>query len=76
MKSLSAAIIVVAGSVTIVSSQTCEALIRRNFNAWDSSIVILGLILGTVIITIGLFGWCYTLLTRSDSSRRSDQGTI
>jgi hypothetical protein len=72
MKSLSAAIVVTAGGAIIMSSQLCEALIRRSFGAWDSSIVIYGLALGTTMIAVGVLGWGYTVWSRTDSPGNSD----
>ncbi len=66
MKSISAAIVVTAGASIIVSSQLCEAMIRRSFNAWDSSIFIYGLSLGTTMIAVGMLGWGYVIRSRTD----------
>lgn len=55
------------GAAIIVSSQLCEALIRRSFGAWNSSIAIYGLALGTTMIAVGVLGWGYSTTPLSEN---------
>lgn len=76
MKSLSAAIIVTAGVALVCSSQFCAASIMALTPIHSIDIARHGVTTGIILIIAGMFGWGYTLLTRADSSRSSDQRTI
>lgn len=73
MKSLSAAIIVTAGVALVSSSQWCAASIMALTPIHSIDIAHTGMTTGIILIIAGMFGWAYTLLSRADSSRGSDQ---
>jgi hypothetical protein len=76
MKSLSAAIIVTAGVALVCSSQWSAASIMALTQHHSIDIAHTGVTTGIFLIIAGMLGWGYTLLTRADSSRSSDQRTI
>lgn len=76
MKSLSAAIIVTAGVALVCSSQWSAASIMALTPHHSIDIAHTGVTTVILLIIAGMFGWGYTLLTRADSSRSSEQRTI
>lgn len=76
MKSLSAAIIVTAGVALVCSSQWSAASIMALTPHHSIDIAHSGMMTGIILIFAGMLGLGYTLLTRADSSRSSDQRTI
>lgn len=73
MKSLSAAIIVTAGVTLVSSSQWCAASIMDLTPNHSIDIASRGVTIGICLAIAGMLGWGYTLLSRTASSRGSEQ---
>ncbi|MFO1043008.1 MAG: hypothetical protein U0941_14555 [Planctomycetaceae bacterium] len=68
MKSVSAAIVVIAGAALVGSSQWCASQIMSLKPNHSIDIANVGVTTGICIIIAGILGWGYTLWSRADMS--------